>query len=63
VTLEVVTDGTISPEEAFKKSVAILVDQFTALSDMKNADDEAEEAEALKEVAEEAAPEAESEKE
>ncbi len=31
VTLEIVTDGSMSPEEAFQKSAAILVAQFTAL--------------------------------
>lgn len=31
VTLEIVTDGSMTPEEAFGKSVDILVDQFTAL--------------------------------
>lgn len=31
ITLEIVTDGSISPEEAFSKAVAILVEQFSAL--------------------------------
>lgn len=31
VTLEIVTDGSMSPEEAFQKSAAILVEQCTAL--------------------------------
>lgn len=31
ITLEVVTDGSLSPEEAFKQSVTILVDQFSVL--------------------------------
>ncbi len=31
ITLEVLTDGSITPEEAFQKSVAILVDQFQSL--------------------------------
>ena len=31
VTLEVVTDGSISPEEAFEKSARILVEQYSAL--------------------------------
>jgi DNA-directed RNA polymerase subunit alpha len=30
--IDVTTDGTITPEEAFKKSVGILIDQFKALS-------------------------------
>lgn len=32
VTLEIVTDGSISPQEAFDKAVDILVEQFSALS-------------------------------
>jgi DNA-directed RNA polymerase subunit alpha len=32
VTLEIVTDGSITPQEAFDKSVDILVEQFSALS-------------------------------
>lgn len=32
ITLEVVTDGSISPEEAFQSSVDILVNQFSALT-------------------------------
>ena len=35
ITLEIVTDGSITPEEAFTKSVAILIDQFTALSESR----------------------------
>jgi DNA-directed RNA polymerase subunit alpha len=31
VTLEIITDGTITPSEAFQKSVNILVGQFTSL--------------------------------
>ena len=31
ITLEIVTDGSITPEEAFDKSVTILVDQFSTL--------------------------------
>jgi DNA-directed RNA polymerase subunit alpha len=31
ITLEVITDGSISPEEAFQQSVTILVDQFSVL--------------------------------
>ena len=32
VTLEIVTDGSITPQEAFDRSVSILVEQFSALS-------------------------------
>ncbi len=32
VTLEVITDGSITPSEAFQKAVTILVDQFTSLT-------------------------------
>lgn len=32
ITLEIVTDGSITPTEAFEKSVSILVGQFTALT-------------------------------
>ncbi len=32
VTLEIVTDGSITPQEAFDKSVDILVEQFSAIS-------------------------------
>ncbi|MFZ2187542.1 MAG: DNA-directed RNA polymerase subunit alpha [Candidatus Moraniibacteriota bacterium] len=35
VTLEVVTDGSISPVEAFEKSVAILVSQFSSLTEVE----------------------------
>ena len=35
ITLEIVTDGSITPEEAFTKSVAILIDQVTALSESR----------------------------
>lgn len=35
VTLEVVTDGSITPVEAFEKSVAILVSQFSSLTDIE----------------------------
>lgn len=31
ITLEVITDGTLTPEEAFQQSVAILVEQFSVL--------------------------------
>ncbi|HLC95111.1 MAG TPA: DNA-directed RNA polymerase subunit alpha, partial [Patescibacteria group bacterium] len=35
VTLEVVTDGSISPATAFQKSVAILVSQFSSLNEIE----------------------------
>jgi DNA-directed RNA polymerase subunit alpha len=35
VTIEVVTDGSLSPTEAFEKSVSILVSQFSALTQME----------------------------
>lgn len=34
ITLEVITDGSITPEEAFSKGVSILIGQFSALSEM-----------------------------
>jgi DNA-directed RNA polymerase subunit alpha len=41
ITLEILTDGSIAPEEAFAKSVTILMEQFTALSESR-VDEEAE---------------------
>lgn len=35
VTLEVVTDGSITPAQAFEKSVAILVSQFSSLTEVE----------------------------
>lgn len=35
ITLEIATDGTISPEESFSKAVRILVDQFQTLSEIE----------------------------
>ena len=35
ITLDIETDGSITPEEAFKKSIEILVNQFSALSEME----------------------------
>lgn len=35
ITLEVITDGSASPIEAFEKSVAILVSQFSAIAEME----------------------------
>lgn len=65
ITLEVITDGSITPEEAFSKGVAILMEQFTALSLLATAETEVpavEEAvtpEVVVEAAEEEAPKAE----
>jgi len=66
ITLEVITDGSITPEEAFSKGVAILMEQFTALALLATAEAEvsvvAEEAvapEVTAEVTEEEAPKAE----
>lgn len=45
INLEVATDGSITPEEAFSKSVSILVDQFSVLSELgeiESAEDEKE---------------------
>jgi len=35
ITLEIVTDGSITPQEAFFKAVSILIDQFSALSSLE----------------------------
>lgn len=37
ITLEIVTDGSITPEEAFTKSVEILVNQFSTLVELEKA--------------------------
>jgi DNA-directed RNA polymerase subunit alpha len=34
ITLEIVTDGSVSPQEAFEKSVSILVGQFSSLTEV-----------------------------
>lgn len=49
ITLEVETDGSITPEEAFFKAVNILVDQFSALSKLEAAADKKEKAKKTKE--------------
>jgi len=36
ITLEITTDGSIAPEEAFAKAVAILVEQFSVLSELED---------------------------
>lgn len=53
ITLEIVTDGSITPEEAFGKTVQILVDQFSVLSDVEIAskEDKGEEGKPAAEVA------------
>lgn len=42
ITLDIETDGSITPEEAFKKSIEILVNQFSALSEMETLKEEKE---------------------
>ena len=39
ITLEIVTDGSITPEEAFKKAVSILVEQFSVLGGIEVAEE------------------------
>ncbi len=43
IKLEIVTDGSINPEDAFNKAVDILVQQFSALKEINVADDLVEE--------------------
>jgi DNA-directed RNA polymerase subunit alpha len=38
ITLEISTDGSITPQEAFMKAVAILVEQFSILSELEDAE-------------------------
>lgn len=45
ITLEVVTDGTVTPSEAFRKAVSILVEQFSKLLDIEAAGEKKEEEE------------------
>lgn len=66
ITLEVITDGSITPEEAFSKGVAILMEQFTALALLATAEaevsavvEEVVAPEVAMEVTEEEAPKAE----
>lgn len=42
ITLEIVTDGSITPEEAFKKAVSILVEQFSVLGGIEKVEEEKE---------------------
>lgn len=44
ITLEIETDGSITPEEAFTKSISILVEQFSALKEISLEKDEKEKA-------------------
>lgn len=45
ITLDIETDGSITPEEAFKKSIDILVGQFSALGELAVEEKEAEKTE------------------
>lgn len=61
ITLEIVTDGSMTPEEAFSKATNILVEQFSALVgiDVQGKEEEKEEVEVVEaEVEEEKAEEA-----
>jgi DNA-directed RNA polymerase subunit alpha len=61
ITLDIETDGSVTPEEAFKKSVDILVEQFSALGELSIPDksfEKAEEAEVKEEKEEEKKEEA-----
>lgn len=42
ITLEITTDGSIKPQDAFLKSVEILVDQFSVLKELEKAEKEEE---------------------
>ena len=42
ITMEIVTDGSISPQEAFKRAVQILVDQFSALFEISSGEEKEE---------------------
>lgn len=43
ISLEIATDGSITPQEAFSKAVEILVDQFSVLKSLKDGAEEKEE--------------------
>lgn len=45
ITLEITTDGSITPEESFSKAVAILVDQFSIMKELDKFDGKKEEKE------------------
>ncbi|NTU67008.1 MAG: DNA-directed RNA polymerase subunit alpha [Candidatus Moranbacteria bacterium] len=57
ITLEVMTDGSITPEEAFAKSIEILVAQFSVLTTLESGVEEEAEAEAVAEEKPEAVKE------
>lgn len=61
ITLEIVTDGTITPQEAFSKAVNILVEQFSSMLELDEGDEE--EKEEKPSVGKEKTQEAEEEKE
>lgn len=46
INLEIATDGSISPEEAFSKAVEIMVDQFSALKSFEESDGKSDKEEA-----------------
>jgi len=52
VTIEIITDGGLSPVEAFEKSVAILVSQFSSLTEMEGDLPEVKEVEVVEEIVE-----------
>ncbi len=52
ITLEIVTDGSVTPTEAFEKSVSILVGQFTSLTEVAKEGGEVKEVEGVVEEAE-----------
>ena len=41
ITIEIVTDGSVSPTEAFEKSVSILVGQFSSMTEVGNGEEAA----------------------
>jgi len=43
ITFDIVTDGSVTPQEAFSKAVQILVDQFSAMADLEKMKSEKEE--------------------
>jgi len=49
LSLQITTDGTLTPEEAFDKGLAIILDQFNAVSSLRHAPEEAEDEEMNKE--------------
>ena len=51
--MEIKTDGSVTPEEAFQKSVSILIEQFSAISAIDENDYEAEKKEQEENEAEE----------